>query len=145
MQKIKKILFSIFLFSATSSYCFEPMTVIAIAAIGSLITQVISPTKDAYQTIYPTPEQQLNTKIAEEKLKYVVKEHQLIARTIDSSLEGVNAREKFSNCLFASKRESERGVHNCPIACLELAHEFMKCAGKDATIELIRNSDTFKK
>lgn len=146
MENIKKAFFSVLLFSTSMFFCCEdkavvlteetikkigeiagPSTALQSIMVISAATQLLPISKDIYQSIFPTAEQQASTSMANKKLKVL------------------KAREDFSNCLFASNIDSERGTLRCPVKCKELARIFVSVGGKNEMIEMINDFDEFWK
>ena len=121
MQITKKVLFSLFIFSTSTSFSIEPVTT---ALIISAAAQSYPVLKDGVQSFFPNKEQELNDKITKERLKYI------------------ETREQFGKCLFASNSKSQRvGAMNCPVHCKELMIILLKLNGRSEVIELIQSFD----
>lgn len=78
-----------------------------------------SVTNKTIEIFYQTPEQKASADEAAERSKFI------------------DARNKFSQCVVASKPESKKNNKDIPIECKELARIFVACGGKEELIKII--------
>jgi|GEM_PF-2139252 len=83
------------------------------------------------------------------KDSFLTEEQKSILRVEEKAIieKGVylKARIKLRNYLINSKYESEKNDINCPIACEEMAREFIVCGGKGEMIEMISDFNEYTK
>src|SRR3989339_232393 len=128
MQIIKKIIFSILIFTGSNSFCLEP---IVTAVLAGVVVQACPLALQGYQYFCPTDKQNLEEE-----------EHKINKKLIADRSKYVDTREKFRDCLFDSDPKSQRvGAMNCPVHCKELMLILLKLNGRSEVTDLIQGFD----
>ncbi len=156
MQVIKKIIFSMLLLSASSTYCSDPGSM-AVMAVVSVINFAIQSGKDVYQFRNPTAEKKLSDAVAErklkytaaeeelnainveEELKYAVAKHRLNALIVAVNLEYAQAKDALDKCLQAREGIIERDKDGFPVGCEKEARAFVARGGREEMEVMIDN------
>jgi|GEM_PF-1229849 len=107
---------------------FEGIGIAVVGTIGAVavtiysIVQLKPIVKDTYEFMYPTGKQKIidaaDTVVAIERSKYL------------------QARIQLRNCFLSSKVKDKRNDFGRPIACEEMAREFIMCGGRKEVIEM---------